>query len=66
MSAGKTVKVMTTSAEIEMVNNSPTDAAPLCGLKDSDTNVPIVVNALITTAREVLDAYASATEFECV
>jgi len=47
---------MTTSAEIEMVNNSPTDAAPLCGLKDNETNVPIVVSALITTARDVLEA----------
>ena len=28
-----------------MVNSSPTLAAPLCGLKDKDTNVPIVVNA---------------------
>jgi len=40
-------------------NKTPIDAAPLCGLSDSDAKVPMVVNPLITTAREVLEASAS-------
>ena len=35
-------------------NNIPIDAAPLCELKAKEKKVPMVVNALINTARWVL------------
>ena len=39
----------------------PIDAAPLCGLNDSEKNVPMVVSALRVTARGVLDRSTSVT-----
>lgn len=57
--AGRATKVVISSMLIASDNKTPIEAAPLCGLSDSDAKVPMVVNPLITTAREVLDASAS-------
>jgi hypothetical protein len=59
--AGSTLNVVSNMIEIEIVSNIPTDAAPLCGLNDSEKKVPMVVRALITTARPVLDDITETT-----
>ena len=48
-------KVGATRGKMAIDSSSPTDAAPLCGENDSEKKVPMVVSALMITARVVLD-----------
>ena len=53
--AGNTIKVVSNNMLMDIDNNKPMEAAPLCGLKDREKKVAMVVSALINTALLVLD-----------